>query len=398
MNEQIEQAYANIKDVVVKTPLLYSQILSETSKNKIYLKCENLQITGAYKLRGALNKIRNLSPDEKHRGVVCASAGNHAQGVAYAASAAKIKSIIVMPKTTPFLKIQSTRGFGGQVVLYGECFDDAYQEAQRIAKEQGITFVHPFDDMDIINGQGTIALEIFDQLQDIDIILCPIGGGGLISGISLYAKSINPNIKIIGVQAAGANAMEKSFKAKKLLGIDSVNTIAEGIAVKTPGTLNFSFISQYVDDVITVTDHSIVDSLLLLMEKHKLVAETSGAASVAAVKKLDCINKKIVCIVSGGNIDMIKISSLVDSGLVSRGRMFGFSVEIPNSPGQLIKVISYLTELGGNIINLDHNQFKAKNKVQNVQVEFTVETNGFDHIQQIKQTLEEHGYFITQQY
>ncbi len=398
MNEQIEQAYENIKDVVVQTPLLYSQFLSKTYKNKIYLKCENLQITGAYKLRGALNKIRNLTPEEKKKGVVCASAGNHAQGVAYAASSEKIKSIIVMPKTTPFLKVQSTRDFGGQVVLYGDCFDDAYQKAKQIEKEEGITFVHPFDDMDIIRGQGTVALELFEQLQDIDVIVCPIGGGGLISGISLYAKSVNPNIKIIGVQAAGANAMEKSFKAKKLMGTDSVNTIAEGIAVKNPGMLNFSFISQFVDDIVTVTDHSIVESLLTLMEKHKIVAETSGATSIAALKKINYSDKNIVCIVSGGNIDMIKISSLVNSGLVSRGRMFCFNVEIPNTPGQLVKVISYLTELGVNIINLDHNQFKAKNKVQNVQVEFTIETNGFEHIQQVKQTLEEHGYFITQQY
>ncbi|OON99940.1 MAG: threonine ammonia-lyase [Epulopiscium sp. Nele67-Bin004] len=398
--ESIKQAYEQINDVIVKTPLLYSQTFSELcgTNNKVYLKCENLQTTGAYKLRGALNKIRGLSDIEKSHGVVCSSAGNHAQGVAYAASLEKINSTIVMPETTPYLKVQSTREFGGRVILHGNCYDDAYKEARRIEKEEGATFIHPFDDMDIINGQGTVALEIFEELEDIDIILCPIGGGGLISGVSMYAKHINPNIKVIGVQAEGASAMAKSVSQNKIVTLDQVSTIAEGIAVKRPGDLNFSLIKQHVDEILTVKDNVIVDKLLILLEKHKLVAETSGAASLAALRNIDVHNKKIVCILSGGNIDMLTLSSLVNSGFVSRGRLFCFSVELANVPGQLLNVSTILTELGANIIRLEHNQSKARNKYQNVQLEITVEANGFEHIQRIKQGFEENGYFIVQQY
>jgi threonine dehydratase len=396
--EFVEVANGKIKDVVLKTPLLHSPVFSELCNNTVYMKCENLQITGAYKLRGALNKIRSLSEEEREKGVVCSSAGNHAQGVAYAASLMGIKSTIVMPESTPYLKVQSTKDFGGNVVLYGSCYDDAYNEAKRIEKEKGSTFIHPFNDEEIIFGQGTVGLEILKELPDVDIIICPIGGGGLISGVSAYAKAVNPNIKIIGVQAEGANAMERSFKGGSLLCLDTVSTIAEGIAVKSPGDIGFSFIQKYVDDIVTVKDHSIVDSLLMLTEKHKLLAETSGAASLAALKKIDVTGKKIACIISGGNIDMLSLSSLLSSGLVSRGRLFCFSVELPNIPGQLLQVSTILSELGGNVVNLEHNQSKARNRVRNVLLEVTVETNGYEHIQKIKQTFEESGYYINQLY
>lgn len=394
----VQDARENIKDVILKTPLLYSPIFSNLSGNQVYLKCENLQITGAYKIRGALNKIRSLSDEEKERGVVCSSAGNHAQGVAYAATLSHVDSTIVMPETTPYLKIQSTKDFGGNVMLEGSCYDDAFKEATRIEKETGATFIHPFNDPDIIYGQGTVGLEILEDLPNLDVILCPIGGGGLISGVALYAKSINPNIKVIGVQSEGANAMERSFKSGVLTSLDRVDTIAEGIAVKTPGDLTFSYIKEYVDDIITVKDSTIVDSLLILTEKHKLLAETSGAASLAALKKLNFKNKKVAAIISGGNIDMLTISALMRSGLVSRGRLFCFTVELPNTPGELLEVSKILSNINANVVNLDHNQFKARNRFKNVLLEVTVETNGPEHIHRIKNTFEEYGYFITQLY
>ncbi|MGL5152821.1 MAG: threonine ammonia-lyase [Clostridium sp.] len=396
--EQIKKAQDNIKDVVIKTPLLYSPVFSKMNGNNIYLKCENLQLTGAYKLRGALNKIRNLSPEEKANGVVCSSAGNHAQGVAYASKLSNIKSTIVMPKTTPYLKVQSTKDFGGNVVLHGNVYDDAYTEAKRIEKEEGVTFLHPFNDQEVIYGQGTIALELFEDLATIDAIVCPIGGGGLISGISLAAKSINPKIKIIGVQAEGANAMQQSFKTGELTSLKKVSTIADGIAVKQPGDLTFSIIKDLVDDIVTVSDIEIAESFLVLSEKHKLLAEASGAASLAALKKLDFKDKNVVSIISGGNIDMLTISSLINHGLVSKGRLFCFNVELPNSPGQLQQITEILANLSANVVKLEHNQFKAINRLTNVLLEVTIETNGFSHIADIKKAFSNLGYSIEQLY
>lgn len=396
--EKIQLARETIKDVVIKTPLLYSSFFSNISGNDIYMKCENLQVTGAYKIRGAMNKIRSLSDIEKSKGVVCSSAGNHAQGVAYGASLCNVKSTIVMPKTTPFLKVKSTKEFGGNVVLYGNCYDDAFNEAKRIEEEKHATFLHPFNDFTVIYGQGTIALEIFEDLSNVDVIVCPIGGGGLISGIALAAKKINPNIKIIGVQAKGANAMEKSFKTNKLVKLDSISTIADGIAVKNPGTITFSIIQNYVDDIVTVTDNEIVEAFLILSEKHKLLVEASGAVSLAALKKLDFKNKKIVCIISGGNIDILTISSLINNGLVERGRLFCFAVELPDIPGQLLEISRLLSETGANVVKLEHNQFKANNRLRNVLLEVTVETNGFDHINLVKDTFKNYGYNIIQLY
>lgn len=396
--DNIRVAKEHIKDVVVKTPLLHSNFFSKQSNNNIYMKCENLQLTGAYKLRGALNKMMSLSDEEKEKGVVCSSAGNHAQGVAYAANLMGIKATIVMPTTTPYLKVKSTKDLGGNVILHGSVYDDAYSYAKKLGEEKGYTFLHPFNDLNVIYGQGTIALEILEDLKDIDVIVCPIGGGGLISGVALAAKGINSNIKIIGVQAAGANAMETSFHLGTLTPLTSVNTIADGIAVKSPGDITFSIIKEYVDEIITVTDDEIVDAFLALSEKHKLIAEASGAASLAALSKLNFEGKNIVSIISGGNIDMLTITSLINSGLVSRGRLFCFSIELPNIPGELNRITHILKELNANVVKLEHNQFKAVNKLKNTLLEVTVETNGYEHIDTIKNRFISDGYLIEQLY
>ncbi|CUP32120.1 threonine dehydratase [Clostridium baratii] len=396
--DNIRVAKENIKDVVVKTPLLHSNFFSKQSNNNVYMKCENLQLTGAYKLRGALNKMMSLSDEEKKKGVVCSSAGNHAQGVAYAANLMGIKATIVMPTTTPYLKVKSTKDLGGNVILHGSVYDDAYSYAKKLEEEKGYTFLHPFNDVNVICGQGTIALEILEDLKNIDVIVCPIGGGGLISGVALAAKGINSNIKIIGVQAAGANAMETSFHLGKLTPLTSVNTIADGIAVKSPGDITFSIIKEYVDEIITVTDDEIVDAFLALSEKHKLIAESSGAASLAALSKLNFEGKNIVSIISGGNIDMLTITSLINSGLVSRGRLFCFSIELPNIPGELNRITHILKELNANVVKLEHNQFKAVNKLKNTLLEVTVETNGYEHIDTIKNRFISDGYLIEQLY
>ena len=395
---EIKKTRENIKDIINKTPILYSPIFSKINNCSVYLKCENLQITGAYKIRGALNKIRALSEEEKNKGVVCSSAGNHAQGVAYASTLLGVKSTIVMPKNTPYLKIQATKDFGGNVILHGTCYDDAFLKAKEFEANNNSVFIHPFNDLNVIYGQGTIALEILEEINDVDVIISPIGGGGLISGVALAAKSINPHIKIIGVQAEGANAMEQSFKKHELVSLNSVNTIADGIAVKCPGELTYDIIREYVDEIVTVSDKEIAEAFLILCEKHKLLAEASGAASLAALKKLNLNNKKVVSIISGGNIDMLTISSLISDGLVERGRLFCFSVELPDTPGQLQLISSILAELNANVVQLEHNQFKASNRLKNVLLEVTVETNGREHIELIKSTLSENGFKINQMY
>ena len=395
---EILKARENIKDVIIKTPLLYSNIFSDLSNNNVYMKCENLQLTGAYKLRGALNKIRSLTDEEKSKGVVCSSAGNHAQGVAYASAISNVSATIVMPENTPYLKVQSTKNYGGNVILHGDCYDDAYNEAKRIEEDESSVFLHPFNDMDVIYGQGTIALEIFEDLKDVDVIICPIGGGGLISGVSLAAKKINPDISIIGVQAEGADAMVRSFNSDTLTSIDTVNTIADGIAVKSPGDITFNIIREHVDEIITVSDDEIVEAFLILSEKHKLIAEASGAASLAVLKKLDFKDKNIVSVISGGNIDMLTTSSLINNGLVSRGRLFCFTVELPNVPGQLLQISKILADVKANVVRLEHNQFKAINTLRNVLLEITVETNGHEHIELIRKAFVDYKFNINQMY
>ena len=396
--DEAKKARRRIENIIVKTPLLHSDIFSKLSSNDVFMKCENLQVTGAYKIRGALNKISQLSEEEKKKGVVCSSAGNHAQGVAYASSLLGIESTIVMPKTTPYLKVQSTRNYGGNTVLFGSCYDDAFLEAKRIEKEEGKVFIPPFDDFDIIYGQGTIALEILEDLPEVDHIVCPIGGGGLISGISLVAKSINPNIKIIGVQATGAPSMYESINRGERITLDEVNTIADGIAVKSPGKKTFEIVGKYVDEIITVTESEIVDAFLLLSEKHKLLGEASGVVSLAALNKIDCRDKKICSVISGGNIDMLTISNLINNGLVSGGRLFCFSVELPDVPGQLVEISQILSEENANVVKLEHNQFKAINRINNVLLEVTVETNGHEHINQIIKHFNSRGYKINIMY
>jgi len=391
---QFQEAKQRLKNTVKVTNLIYSTAFSEEFNNDIYIKPENLQITGAFKIRGAYNKLSKLTLKQRQVGVISSSAGNHAQGVAYAAQKLGIKSTIVMPKTTPLIKVEATKNYGANVVLFGDCYDDAYLEAKRFEREFGYLFVHPFDDLDVIEGQGTIGLDIIEELPDVDCILVPIGGGGLISGIAAAAKSINPNIKIIGVEPEGAKAMKESMECNKLICLDSVNTIADGVAVKKPGDLTFSIIRDFVDEIITVSDFDIMEAFLVLLEKHKLVAESSGALSLAGLKKIQETNKKIACVVSGGNIDVLTISSIINRGLISRGRIFSFSVNLPDKPGELLKVSAIVAKLNANVIKLDHNQFKNLDRFMDVQLKITAETNGHDHIEQIIAKLKQEGYSI----
>ncbi|MCY6485030.1 threonine ammonia-lyase [Clostridium aestuarii] len=394
----IETAVNNLKGTAKRTQLIYSSFFSNESKNKVYIKPENLQVTGAFKIRGAYNKIIKLSEEEKKRGVIASSAGNHSQGVAYAAQKLGVKATIVMPKTTPLIKVSATKNYGANVVLHGDFYDEAYTKAKELQEENNYVFVHPFDDLDVIAGQGTIAVEILEDLKDIDYILAPVGGGGLISGIAFAAKSINPNIKVIGVEPEGAKAMKKSLEENAVVNLDTVKTIAEGVAVKRPGDTPFEIIKNYVDEIITVSDFEIMEAFLMLLEKEKLIAETSGALSLAALKKINDKDKKIACVVSGGNIDVVTVSSMINRGLVSRGRLFCFTVELPDTPGELLKISEILSDLSANVIKLDHNQFKTFDRFMQVQLEVTVETNGDEHVNQIINSLNKAGYKIIRVY
>ncbi|MCY6369234.1 threonine ammonia-lyase [Clostridium ganghwense] len=394
----VERAAENLKGISTKTELMYSPVFSIESGNEIYLKPENLQVTGAFKIRGAYNKISKLSEEEMKRGVIASSAGNHAQGVAYAAQKLGIKATIVMPRTTPLIKVAATKNYRANVVLHGDCYDEAYTKAKELQEENNYVFVHPFDDLDVIAGQGTIAIEILKDLKDTDCIIVPIGGGGLISGIAIAAKSINPKVKIIGVEPEGAKAMKKSLEKNSVVNLDTVKTIAEGVAVKKPGDITFQIIKNYVDEIITVSDFDIMEAFLVVLEKQKLIAETSGALSLAALKKLNDKNKKIVCVVSGGNIDVVTVSSMINRGLVSKGRLFCFTVDLPDKPGELLKISKILAKLNANVIKLDHNQFKTFDRFMQVQLEVTVETNGHEHINQIMVGLNEAGYGIVRIY
>lgn len=387
-------AREHLKNVLLPTPLIYSPIFSEESGNNIYIKPENLQKTGAFKIRGAYNKMLKLTEAEKQRGVIASSAGNHAQGVAYAARELGIKAVIVMPKTTPLIKVQSTKKYGAEVVLYGDVYDDAYQKAKELEEKEGYVFVHPFNDPDVLEGQGTIALEILEQLPQTDVIVVPIGGGGLISGIACAAKQIKPEIKIVGVEPSGAASATEALKKNKLVTLPEANTIADGTAVKRIGELNFEYIKKYVDEVVTVDDYELTEAFLLLTEKHKIIAENSGVLPLAALKKLTDRNKNVVPVVSGGNIDVLMISSMINKGLVSRDRIFNFSVSIPDRPGELAKITHIIAEVGANIVKLAHNQFKNLSRFRDKEVLITVETNGTDHIQQLVQAFEKRGYSI----
>ena len=388
------EARERLTTVVVKTKLIHSPVFSEESGNEIYLKPENLQKTGSFKIRGAYNKIAKLTEEEKKKGVIASSAGNHAQGVAYAAKRLGIKAVIVMPKHTPLIKVEATRKYGAEVVLHGEVYDDAYKKALELQKENGYVFVHPFNDEDVIEGQGTIALEILDELPDADIILVPLGGGGLVSGIASAAKLKNPQVKVIGVEPEGAASAIAALEKGKVVELAEANTIADGTAVKRIGERNFEYIKKYVDDIVTVSDYELMEAFLLLVEKHKLVAENSGILPVAAAKKLNIKGKKIVAVLSGGNIDVLTISSMINKGLIRRDRIFSFSVDISDKPGELAKVVDLIAELGANVVKLEHNQFKNLSRFRDVEVQITVETNGTEHIQNLIETFEQKGYEI----
>ena len=387
-------AKEKLSKVLLKTSLIQSPIFSKEAGNEVYIKPENLQKTGSFKIRGAYNKITNLSDEEKKKGVIASSAGNHAQGVAYGAKESGIKAVIVMPKSTPLIKVESTKQYGAEVVLHGDVYDDAFKKAKELEEKEGYIFVHPFDDEDVIYGQGTIALEILEELPETDIILVPIGGGGLISGIACAAKILKPEIKIIGVEPDGAASAYEAIKEDKVVELKEANTIADGTAVKKIGNITFEYIKKYVDEIITVSDYELMEAFLLLVEKHKIIAENSGILSLAALKKLKEKNKKVVSVVSGGNIDVLMISSMINKGLIRRDRIFNFSVNIPDKPGELAKVVDLIAQQGANVVKLEHNQFKNLSRFKDIELQITVETNGSEHIQKLTQAFEEKGYEI----
>ncbi len=389
-----EKASSRLSGIIKKTELIYSPVFSKECNNEVYLKPENLQVTGAFKVRGAYNKISKLSEKEKQKGLIASSAGNHAQGVALAAKELGVKATIVMPRSTPLIKVEATKALGAEVILYGDCYDEAYNEALQLKEENDYVFIHPFNDHDIIEGQGTIGVEILNELKDTDCIIVPIGGGGLISGIAMAAKKVNPRVKIIGVEPEGAMAMKLSVDKGELVCLEGVCTIADGVAVKNPGDLTFSIIQEYVDEIVTVSDFDIMEACLVLLEKHKLIGENAGVLSLAALKKIKEKGKKTVCLISGGNIDVLTISAMINRGLVTRGRILRFTVDLPDQPGELLKVAKILAELQANVIKLDHNQFKTIDRLMEVQLDVTVETNGHEHISHILDELNKRGYAI----
>lgn len=390
--EKFEEASELVKDVTTETKLVYSEYFSARTGNKVFFKPENLQYTGAYKVRGAYYKIHTLTEEEKSKGLITASAGNHAQGVAYAAKLAGVKATVVMPTTTPLMKVNRTKSYGADVVLEGDVFDEACDHAYKLADEFGYTFVHPFDDLDVATGQGTIAMEIIKELPTVDYILVPIGGGGLCTGVSTLAKLLNPKIKVIGVEPAGANCMQASLKEGKVVGLPQVNTIADGTAVKRPGEKLFPYIQENVDGIITIEDSELIVAFLDMVENHKMIVENSGLLTVAALKHLNVQKKKIVSILSGGNMDVITMSSIVQHGLIERDRVFTVSVLLPDKPGELARVSALLAKEQGNIIKLEHNQFISINRNAAVELRITMEAFGTDHKNQIVSALTSAGY------
>lgn len=390
--ENFEKAYETVQKVILPTKLVYSDYYSDITGNKVYFKPENLQKTGAYKIRGAYYKISTLTEEERNRGLITASAGNHAQGVAYAAKEYNAKAIIVMPTTTPLMKVNRTKAYGAEVILYGDVYDEACNYALKLAEEKGYTFIHPFDDLDVATGQGSIAMEIIKELPTVDVILVPIGGGGLATGVSTLIKQINPNIKVIGVEPAGANCMQESIKCGEVVTLPTVDTIADGTAVKTPGTNIFPYIRENIDEIITIDDNELVGAFLDMLENHKMLAENSGLLTVAALKHLNFNGKKVVSIISGGNMDVITFSSMVQHGLIERGRVCTISVLLPDKPGELTRVSSVIAEAQGNIIKLEHNQFVNINRKSAVELDITLETFGHEHKRAILKALKDNGY------
>ncbi len=390
--EKFKEARRLLDGIILETKLMHSKYFSRISGNNVYLKPENMQVTGAYKVRGAFYKVSTLTEEEKERGLVTASAGNHAQGVAYAAKSAGVPATIVMPTTTPLVKVNNTKDYGATVILTGGNFDESYAYAENLAKEKGMTLIPPFNDLDVAVGQGTISYEIFQDLPDVDVILVPIGGGGLATGVSTLAKLLNPHVQVIGVEPKGAACMKASLEAGEIVSLPTAETIADGVAVKTPGDLLFPYIQENLDDIITIDDTELVDAFLDVMEKHKMIVENAGLLTVAALKHLPMKGKNVVPILSGGNMDVITISSLVQHGLVSRGRVFTFSVQLPDRPGELVRVAQIVAEKNGNIIKLEHNQFVSINRQSAVELRVTLEAFGHAHKDEILESLRQHGY------
>lgn len=390
--EKFEEACEVVGKVTTETRLMYSQYFSDQSGNKVYLKPENMQKTGAFKIRGAYYKISTLSEEERAKGMITASAGNHAQGVAFAAKEYGCKAVICMPTTTPLIKVNRTKSYGAEVVLYGNDFDEACAHAYDLAKEHGYTFIHPFDDLDVATGQGTISMEIFKELPLVDYILVPIGGGGLAAGVATLAKQLNPKIKVIGVEPEGANCMQQSVAKGEVICLAQSNTIADGTAVREPGKTIFPYIQENIDEIISVPDDELIVAFLDMVENHKMIVENSGLLSVAALKHLDVKNKKVVCILSGGNMDIITMSSVVQHGLIQRDRIFSVSVLLPDKPGALVSVASIIAEAQGNVIRLDHNQFVSTNRNAAVELKITMEAFGTEHKQRIIKALKDSGY------
>ena len=389
--KKFEEAAEKVKEATLPTNLIFSEYFSNQTGNKVYLKPENMQYTGAYKVRGAYYKISTMSEEARKKGLITASAGNHAQGVAFAAKKYGVKATVVMPTTTPLIKVNRTKGYGAEVVLYGDVYDEACEYALKLAEEKGLTFVHPFDDLDVATGQGSIAMEIIKELPTVDYILVPVGGGGLATGVSTLAKLLNPNIKVIGVEPAGANCLQASLKNGKVTTLPTVSTIADGTAVKTPGTKLYPYLQKNLDDIITVPDEDLIVSFLDMVENHKMIVENSGLLTVAALKQLKVKDKKVVSILSGGNMDVITMSSVVQQGLVQRSRIFTVSVLLPDKPGELVRVAQIIANANGNVIKLDHNQFVSINRKATVELRITIEAFGHEHKDQIVSELEKNG-------
>ena len=390
--DRFEEASEIVREVTKDTKLVYSSYLSERTGNKVYLKPENMQMTGAYKLRGAYYKVSTMSEKERARGIITASAGNHAQGVAYAAKEFGLKAVIVMPTTTPLIKVNRTKNLGAEVILFGDVYDEACEKALQLAREKGYTFIHPFDDPIVATGQGTIAMEIFRDLPVVDYILVPIGGGGLAAGVSTFAKMLNPKIKVIGVEPEGAACMKASIEAGKVVSLPGVSTIADGTAVKTPGSVILPYVQKNIDRIITVGDEELIVAFLDMVENHKMVVENSGLLTVAALDHLKVKNKRIVSILSGGNMDVITMSSVVSQGLIMRDRIFTVSVLLPDKPGELSRVADVIAKQNGNVIKLEHNQFVSTNRNAAVELRITLEAFGTEHKNKILESLEKTGY------
>ena len=390
--EAFERACEIVKRVTRPTDLIESDYYSDLTGAKVYLKPENMQRTGAYKVRGAYYKISTLSDEARAKGLITASAGNHAQGVAYAAKCYGCKAVIVMPTTTPLIKVNRTKALGAEVILNGDVYDEACGHALQLAKEHGYTFIHPFDDPAVATGQGTIAMEIYKELPLVDIILVPVGGGGLATGVSTLAKLLNPRIRVIGVEPEGAACLTASLKAGRAVTLPTVSTIADGTAVKTPGSVVFPYLQKNLDSVITVPDQELVEAFLDMVENHKMIVENSGLLSVAALRHIDCRGKKIACVLSGGNMDVITMSSVVQQGLILRDRIFTVSVQLPDKPGELSKVAGVIAQANGNVIRLEHNQFVSINRSAAVELTITMEAFGTEHKNQILHALEKAGY------